>query len=266
MVSTHQRRQQLLADTRQSAAAFIEDIDHIRGLVNAKGHEPREIRQLSNVLRRLLVNKELQELASPRVGKIHIMSPNNQRFIVRTSEQVLFYQCGSPLSSPLLQNFRMGFSPTHALSGQLDVFVPWMNSVVATVDTNSVPVRLDGFLSQRVICFRDKWATRKDVIKFAAICASGVHSKTPEAEVDKMLARVRFAVYLTQQDGEPAVQIDFDTIGNTHHTPPEMRDFIYDPQRIDLVMIELLAAAYYICESQDIAELTTTIRRELGIS
>ena len=79
-----------------------------------------------------------------------------------------------------------------------------------------------------------------------------------------MLAHARLALRFTKQGDEPQVQLDFEVIGNPHHPPPDVVEFSYDPNRIDLVMVELLAAAYYLCESPDIDRLEQSIRAELG--
>lgn len=258
-------RQQFKADTKQAAAAFLDDIAHIRAIVKSNAPDPALIRLSSNVLRRLLCNRELDHVAGPRIGKYHLLAPDNdERDIGKDGDDVVLFQSGSPLLFPMLQGFRIEFSKADAERGTMDVTTPWKAGNPFNPKTKLV--RLDGFLSQRVICFRDHWACRREVIKYAAICGSGVHSEAPTKNVDRMLAKARFALRFTKQGDEPAVQMDFEVIGNPHHPPPETVAFNYDPNRIDLVMVELLAASYYLASSPDIANLETVIRAEFAAS
>lgn len=265
MSSSPKDRQQRKAETKQAAAAFLDDIAHLRAIVKSDAPDPTLIRLSSNVLRRLLYNRELDLVAAPRIGKFHLLAPDHdEHAIARRDVDVVLFQSGSPLLFPMLQGFRVEFAKTNTEQGTMGVTTPWKEK--NPFDPNTKLVRLDGFLSQRVICFRSQWANRREVIGYAAVCASGVHSKPPTKSVELMLARARFALRFTKQGDEPAAQLDFDVIGNPHHPPPEPVDFTYDQNRIDLVMVELLAASYYLCASPDVAKLETVIRAELGTS
>lgn len=264
MGSSRKDRLQLMADTKQAAAAFLEDISHVRSIFTTPKPEPGLIRLSSNILRRLLVNRDLDNIAAPRIGKYHLAAPDNDAHTgSRAGFDVILYQSGSPLLSTL-QDCRIDFEKKDATVGTLGLVMPW-NSL--PVLRNAKKVRLDGFLSQRVICFRNQWACRREVIKFAAICASGVHSEVPTSTVDKMLNHARFALRYTNKKGEPSVELDVDVIGNPHHPPPApISAFTYDQNRIDLVHVELLAAAYYLCASPDIETLQKFIQEELAAS
>lgn len=265
MGMSYKIRQELLHDTKQMAAAFLEDMNHIRRVVKSQEPQPAEVRLLSNVLRRLIVNREVQDVAAPRLGKIHIMAPNNEQHLaVKAGRSMVLYQTGGPVLSPQIQNFKIQFRKANAKTGTLEIDLPWGNLPWYSGGTR--PTRVDGFLAQRVICFRDQWATRKDTIKFAAICASGVHSETPEAHIDKVLSRARYGLRFTRKGAQPAVELDMDAIGNPLTPLSDLTPlpFSYDPDRLDLVMVELLAAAYYLSISDDIPKLETIIRAELG--
>lgn len=260
---SYKQRQQLLAESKPAAAAFMEDIAHIREVVKSASPAPGQVRLLSNILRRLLVNRELNSVSAPRIDKFHIVAPDNNAYTSnKPGVDIVLYQSGSPLLFPMLQNYLIEFKRKDSENGSLGIQFP--SSVITGVVNTQILVRLDGFLSQKVICFRGKWASRQDVIKYAAICGSGVHTETATKAVDKMLDQARLALRFTKQGNEPAVQMDFEVIGNPHHPPPATIDFSYDPNRIDLVLVELLAAAYYLCESPDIDNLERSIREELG--
>ena len=53
--------------TRETAAAFIEDMRHLRDVVNKP--DATELRRLTNILRRLLIDGDLGKIAAPRIGR-----------------------------------------------------------------------------------------------------------------------------------------------------------------------------------------------------
>ena len=65
-------------------------------------------------------------------------------------------------------------------------------------------VRLDGFLSQKILCLGGEWVSRGAVIKYVANVASGVHSTVPEDPEHLLIARIRNCV--TQKKSGKNVQ------------------------------------------------------------
>jgi hypothetical protein len=55
MSITPKNNHELILATREAAAAFVEDIPHVREVVNRANADRGELRRLSNVLRRLLL-------------------------------------------------------------------------------------------------------------------------------------------------------------------------------------------------------------------
>src|SRR5690349_11828921 len=72
-------KERLLKETREAAAAFIEDIAHVRNTLCADP-DRGGVRRLSSVLRRLLIDNggDLPRIASPRVGRLMFLEPDNQ--------------------------------------------------------------------------------------------------------------------------------------------------------------------------------------------
>ncbi len=81
-----------------------------------------------------------------------------------------------------------------------------------------------------------------------------------------MLSTARFALVATQNEtGVPVTSINFDVIGNpmhVDHAPPE--GFVYDSNRIDLVLVEIFGVAHYFLQSEDVLLLEQAIRREFS--
>lgn len=219
---------------------------------------------MSNVLRRLMVNRELIQIGAPRVGKLHFLIPDHSAFLseIKGSDVVLF-QSGCAWLFPMLEGFAITVDKTTQATGKANFTMPMKDTHVS----KSQFVRIDGYLAQRALCFRGKWATRKDIIKFAAICGSGVHSEVPNRPIDRAVAKARNALLLTKENGNPAINLNIDALGNflDFNADPDELSFKYDPHRIDVVLAELFAAAYYLCASPDVEKLEKSIRKELGV-
>jgi len=125
----------------------------------------------------------------------------------------------------------------------------------------TVPLRLDNFLAQRVLCYDNKWVSRGDVIKYVANVASGVHSGTPKPKdkqaadlLDQMRSNVSYSA-------NPIVSI---RIGPKATVPAS--NFSYSPNDIDPALMELLATIHYLMQSKDVEKLEAIIKVELGVT
>ena len=60
-------REKLIAATRGAAISLIEDMPHIRDVLNRPDPERGQVRLLSNVLRRILIDNggDLRDIAAP---------------------------------------------------------------------------------------------------------------------------------------------------------------------------------------------------------
>jgi hypothetical protein len=118
-------------------------------------------------------------------------------------------------------------------------------------------VRIDGFLSQRVLCLEGNWCSREDVIKYLAHVASGVHSGTAKEPEAVLLERIRRVATYSRKNGDP--RVDF----NLAAFKPGELGIAYDADSLDVVLYELLAAAYYLASSEELLQLETLIGKEL---
>jgi hypothetical protein len=82
MAISPENRERLLNATKETAAAFIEDLGHIRELIKsdpARG----DVRRLSGILRRFLVDNDgdIRRIAPPRLDRrIQFSAPDNNDF------------------------------------------------------------------------------------------------------------------------------------------------------------------------------------------
>ena len=182
-----ENRERLLAETKEAAAAFVEDIVHIRETLARQDQVPRQIRHLSSVLRRLTVDNDLRSIAPPRIGPLSLTAPDNSAFYQAARKQ--------PLSMFVSAGISVFNTEMRALVGGVEgrefVFPTEFNR------SRVLPLSLDGYLNQKVLYFKSDWVTRRQVIKYVANCASGVHSSNAQDQSEKLLSSLRQYIKLT---------------------------------------------------------------------
>ncbi|MDZ4735756.1 MAG: hypothetical protein SGJ07_05350 [Rhodospirillaceae bacterium] len=249
----HEQRAAMLDATKGVASAFLEDISHIRDLLAERKTSRTQARYLSITLRRLLVNRELSNIASPRTGRLHFLVPDNKPFykLEKRAPYDFFVSGGAPLFGPKFRPIFGRPGTDNSIARELPLLSNDTAEAIASV-------RIDGFLSQKVICLKGDWVTRQQVIKFVANVASGAHSATPHSPDEQLLAKIRNAISATSNGEEVTVTI---------RQVPDYNygsDFNYLPDSIDMVLHELMSAAYYLNESPDVKALEASIRSELN--
>lgn len=250
MAMTPEVKARLLIATREAAAAFLEDMTYLREVLKRPDPVRGELRRLSNELRRLLVDNggDLPGIAAPRIGRLMFQAPdNNPYYRAERGHALSYFASGSSLFFGISVRGFMMFS---GKSPRMEQFDP----------EHTVDLPLDRFLSQRLICLSGRWINRRQIIKYVANTASGVHSGTPQEEADKLLARIRQCVSYSVQNG--SFHLDF----NVDAFNPKVPDipFKHQPNAVDPVLIELLATAHFVTTSPRVLELETVVRDELS--
>jgi hypothetical protein len=87
-------RARLLQETREAGAAFVEDMKHVRDVVIRQDTSRADLRRLSGVLRRLLVERDIARIASPRLGRRNFGVPDNSAFHKITDNPFSFFGSG----------------------------------------------------------------------------------------------------------------------------------------------------------------------------
>lgn len=235
--------------TKEAAAALLEDLQHMREVLARDEHDRGEVRRMSALLRRIVLDGDLPAVAAPRMGRLTLTAPDNK---------------------PVYKAEKLGPYPLFQ-SGGAQVFGVWMRA--AMVDRaasarelegfdpeRTVELNIDSFLSQRVVCIEGRWITRKSVIKFAANVASGVHSGSPTDDDEQAIARLRRSVSYSLKG--QAAGISFDPGALTVSDA----EFSYSPDNLDPVLVELLAAALFLTTSPGVVALEAAIRSEFGLT
>ena len=249
MAISPEDRSILLLATKEAAAAFVEDMAHIRQMLTTQEHLPGQIRLLSAILRRLAVDNDLRSIAPPRVGPLSLLVPDNSEIYHAAKKQrlSLFASGGMSVFNCECRALVGGEGREFVLPSDFD-------------RKKLISVSLDGFLTQKVLAFKDNWFSRKQVIKYVANVASGVHSSHERSREDIMLSSLRQYMKLTAHGGGARIDVTWSAYANPHHPTP----FTWKPESVDFVLVELLSAAHFLSISPDIMTLESSIRTEFG--
>jgi hypothetical protein len=254
MPVSSENQTRLLLASREAASTFVEDMAYIRDTVaKADKITPGELRRLSAVLRRLLIDNDLRSIAPPRIGRLSLLIPDNDPIYHAARKQsVRIFASGG----------------IHIFNNEVRAIVTGRagNFAFDNFDkTKTVAVSLDGFLNQRVLAQNDEWATRGQVIKYIANSSSGVHSKStkvssPPQAFETVLSRLRKSLRFTKEgDSGMKITVDWVAFAGFHSF-----DFKWMPDSIDSVLIELLCSGHFLAISPDIHSLELAIHKEFG--
>lgn len=250
MSMSPKQRAIMLRKTKEQAAALLDDIQYLRDLSVSRDQSPAELRRVSSVLRRLLIDRDITDVAAPRLGRFMFCAPNNNPFYA-AADKIPFSFFGSGGMEVFGVKFRSAIldlrSPT-----------PRPPDYVDTMRTVELP--LDGFLKQRVLCLEGQWVGRRDVIKYIANVASGVHSGTRATPLDETIWQIRHVAGYRKKDGSLSVAFNLDALA----LPDDDMPFRYSPEMIDPVLLEILATVHYLLISKDTKRLEVIIAAELG--
>jgi hypothetical protein len=247
MTLSDDARQAMIAATYESALAMVDDLQHMREVVAKPEPTPGDIRRLSNPLRRILIdnNGDLRKIAPPRIGRIKLLVPD------------------------ILPLIRSGKKHPYAFlsAGVANVFGISVDAWMAELDSRprdipdyepmrTTEVRLDGFLSQNVICFNGQWISRSDIIKYVANVAHGVHSGDPKEPTQSLLQKIRYAATVKLDGETPTLSFDIQAIVAGD------KPLVVNRTAVDFVLIQLISAVRYLTISPDLILLEEIIRRE----
>lgn len=261
MAMKPEHRATLIASTQGAAAAFVEDMAHLREVVARTDPLRDELRRMSGILRRLLIDGDLALVAAPRIGKILLRAPQNNP-AYRIPQRIHFFQSGGYTAYGIyLRGFMMGFGDGPAFAG----------TKAQRWTEEDIYLRIDNFLSQRVFCLDGLWLSRREVIKYVANFGSGVHSTGPETEAEKALDRIHhFLLNFIDTESPEAKeapggmivrrqQMDFDNLFDPKAIPPTPL-----LRSVSNVLLELLAAAHFLVTSPSVIDLEKVVLAELG--
>ena len=253
-------RDKLLVSTREQAVSLFHDLKHLEAQIQKK-LTGDDVRRMSVILRRILVERAVATVASPRIQRIALLGPDNNRFIDLTKNIATKIRPGERW--PIVYYGSGG----HFINGKyVRSILLWLNrpswvEPPSMIDPPAKEFRLDNFLSQPVIYFRRTWIKRVTVIKYVANHGHGVHSLEPKTPEDRILSQVRKTVSYPGlvHEGKAGMHLNLKALQGEE--PP----FEYEPDNLDPLIVELLASAHYLVRSPDVIRLMAIIEQEAGI-
>ena len=251
---TPERKAERIEATKLAAASLLEDIPHIRSIVANDNPSNAEIRRLSAVLRRIVVESDLSAVGTPRIGPVVLKGPDLKgAYHAERHRPFLFFMSGRA-------TILGGWSGT---IWAYDVVTPNFVSRVALPSFGlhqTMDQPLETFRKQNVLCYRGKWATRKGVIKYIANIGGGVHAGKEADPEDELLSLIRNSARLKKDAAKDGIHLDL----MPHGIDVDISTFKHQPDAIDPVMIELLAAATFLVQSPYIDELEKCLQAEFS--
>jgi hypothetical protein len=175
MTSTYPAIEKQKADTRGAADAFVQDLAHMRRVLAQAPPDRGDLRRMSAILRRLLVNDELQSIAPPRIGLFLIDAPDNKPIIddaMKERNLQFFASAGATIR----YDNQTSIAIDHIKLSERD-----RPPSPFTIDrSKKVALKVPNYLSQKVFYIHGHWITRREVIQYVANIGSGVHSGRAE--------------------------------------------------------------------------------------
>jgi hypothetical protein len=235
----------MIASTRDTAHALVDDLQHIRDIIDRAEPSSGDIRRLSNQLRRIIIESDLREVAAPRVGRIEITGPDLRPLYRHVELRPIVFVSGGEVAvfGLLMDGMRL---EKGSFATEIQGWQPG----------SEVSLRLDTFRDQRVLYAQGRWVTRGDVIKYVANVAHGVHSSDPKDWQHELIRFVRYAITAGKGD-VPEISLNENAIiGPDELFPP-------DRTRIDVTLLQLIAAARYLTRSPQVQALEAIIGEEV---
>ncbi|USJ02495.1 hypothetical protein MUG10_10635 [Xanthomonas prunicola] len=227
---------------------IFEDLNLLRQLLIDQHPTHDKIRLYSGIVRRLLLDGLIGTSARARGIVLTFEVPDVKPFLrLSRSSGMAFFVLGD------VQVFGV----------QLAGIIAMVNGRSPTSDyPDKVNLNLESFLKQNVAFSNGSLLTRKDVIKYVANKAGGVHYETkPGKSLDERrynaMGALRAKLRLGVVDGQP--HIEFSEASFSNH----QEKFAYSPRYIDAVYFEFLACVSHILNSQSVGGLMEAIRFDL---
>ncbi|MES2291821.1 MAG: hypothetical protein V4527_00815 [Pseudomonadota bacterium] len=233
--------------TFEAAVAFVEDLGHMRKLMASEFPERGDIRRLSAVLRRLLIdnNGDLRKIAPCRIGPIELQAEDTKPY-VKTGANYYMNCRGLIIASwP---------------DGDPRTWPAWTQSDGKAKPFPKILLSMDGFVGQYVLCFKGLWIRRGSLIKHIANKASGVHSQMMLTREDAVIEEARNSLVRKLVDGKHTISLNRSTFGTGFPPDPPK----YDPESLDPVHLALVGTAELMLASDSLLELERAIRAEIG--
>ena len=238
--------------TRNAALVLCDDLAHIRNIVSDTNVSASEIRRISALLRRMLIEGEIFKIAGPRIGKISIMSPDFDDIDLITPNANLHYL--------LIDNFYIfgsEFSIIYMITNKNDDAQIQTGIQEGLHELSSK--KLSHFLKQKIAYYNGNWLNRSDFIKYVANIGHAVHSLNATDEklqlIGSMRNRLKILREFDEKTNDPITT--FESIIGDYNAV--LSDIHFNPNQIDIALLCLLSTCNCLVNSPDIKRLEQSI-------
>lgn len=229
--------------SRDSAAAFLEDFDHTRDLLSRKLPTRTDARHLSAILRRLIIEGDLQTIANPRVGEISIIGPDLSLAYLSVAQK-------KPIAFYAIAFLGLGTETIYSVRKSL------FDNFDHSSKIGKKAINIDKYRDQSVIWFDGKWISRREIIRYVANEKSGIHSQGERKFNNEHISLIETTMEIrTTEEIYKISMLD----------PPSIAPrSTYRPDTLNPVLLEIILSANAIFTSPDIIELAACVRKEIS--
>ncbi|MGI9368911.1 MAG: hypothetical protein ACR2O2_08740 [Ruegeria sp.] len=232
-------------ETLEIAENLKDDIEHLEKFLSGSTPNRTELRMISTVLRRMfLQQKELKNVAGPRVPNFSIQAPDFSSFAaIDTDRLVFFAACGGTAFGVSVQAALLneGSSPLGA-----NDFHP----------ENSSELGIDKFLKQKTIFWRGHWFDRSETIAFACNKMGGAHTGKLSSKREKVLKDLCAHGHIALEEGVPTISIKAPSCHLIEGRPK------LSSKAIDFVLFDAFSSMNFLIKSPSTKELLGIISNE----
>lgn len=231
--------------TREAAAALVDDLSFFREVLVKDAPSAGDLRRLSAQLRRILVDGTVEKIAGPRVGKIRLQAPVVDEVVKLNREEPYVYV---GVGNVRMFGIHVALTMIERREGARDMpnFHP---DVRQELD-------LEQFMKQGVIVFEGTWLSRREILRYMANVADGVHSGEPKDDRERLIRRARHMSKMSLDGDMPVISMNIAPITEIALPP------LLGKRDIDGALVELWATADLLTKSPDILALEAYIESE----
>jgi len=229
----------LLNETYELAAQFVDDFNHLQKMLITPEQDAGDIRRNSVHLRKYIIEGNLQQIASPRIGKIKLLIPNNKDYYSKTIEKDMDY-------------FISGGASIFGVFAQKMFWSKGKSPNISNPE-ETIEVNIDTFRKQKVIFYIGEWITRDQIIKYICNKAGGVHHDN-KGRLDYEKRAISAVVMTKNPDGSPFIYFNIDAL--IRELPLEIKN-----DKIDPFLYEILSTVYWLDQSPDVHRLIEYINQ-----
>lgn len=236
------KKHALRARTLEAALVLVDDFQFITGTLAKPSPTTGDVRRISVILRRLLLDGHLKHVAAPRIGRVAIELPDNR--------ELLYAAEGQFVTVGLAPMFGWSCLPFGLYRTFPEPHRENFLNIPSDESLSSRSVSVEGLLSDLVVRIDGQFVCRSDILKFVCYHAFGAHYSGQESPVFELIRRFRYSVLFSRHESG-VLEI---SVGNLNRDAK--------PHLMDLLHAHLFATGYFLATSPDVLTLIDAIKAE----